>query len=120
MFKIGINYSSQPDPNFRLRHCVEDAYSMAKFLCGTTVLSINVIISLIVPLVGLGFAHHNVHVMTDGVDETPWDLPTKENIVSHSCQMSLLPSRFLQLRAMSALVLDAQPYWHDSFFFYCM
>ncbi|KAF8476389.1 caspase domain-containing protein, partial [Russula ochroleuca] len=82
---IGINYSSQPDPNFRLRHCVEDAYSMAKFLC-----------------VGLGFAHHNVHVMTDGVDETPWDLPTKENI----------------LRAMSALVLDAQPYWHDSFFFY--
>ena len=56
--------------------------------------SINVIISFIVPLVNLGFARDNIYVMTD---ETPWDLPTKENIVSHSCQMSLLPSHFLSV-----------------------
>jgi len=44
-------------------------------------------ISLIVPLVNLGFAPDDVHVITD---ENPWNLPTKENIVSLSCEMSSL------------------------------
>ena len=47
--------------------------------------SVDVIISLIVPLANLGFARGDIHIMTDGIDNnsSPWDLPTKENIVSH-------------------------------------
>ena len=36
--KIGINYASHPNSRFRLKHCVEDAYCMANFLCGTAML----------------------------------------------------------------------------------
>ena len=44
--------------------------------------------------------------MTDEA-ETPWDLPTKENIVRRLSEMSLLPLYFVQLRAMGELVRDA-------------
>ena len=50
-------------------------------------------------------------------DEKPRDLPTKENIVSRRCEMSLLPFDFIQLDAMRTLVYDAQP--HDSLVFFC-
>ena len=40
-----------------------------------------------VPLVTLGFAPDDVRVITD---ENPWNLPTKENIVSLLCEMSFL------------------------------
>jgi hypothetical protein len=76
---------------------------------------IDVIIFLIVPLANLGFARDDIRVMTD---ENPWDLPTKENIVSRLCEMSLLSLLdFVQLGGMRALVYDAQP--EDTFFFYC-
>jgi hypothetical protein len=73
-------------------------------------------ISLIVALANLGFAARTIRVMTDEA-EIPWDLPTKENIVRRLCEMSLLTSYSVQLRAMGELVRDARP--HDSFFFYC-
>jgi hypothetical protein len=66
------------------------------------------------PLDHLGFQHRDVRIMTD---TTPGDLPTKANIVSYPCEISYLPSQFVKLAAMSALVDDAQP--GDSFFFYC-
>jgi hypothetical protein len=55
---------------------------------------INAIISLIVSSAGLHFVDDNIHIMTDA---TSWDLPTKENIVSRLCRMSLLPSHFFFL-----------------------
>ncbi len=73
-------------------------------------------ISLIVALANLGFAARAIRVMTDEA-ETPWDLPTKENIVRRLSEMSLLPLYFVQLRAMGELVRDAE--LRDSFFFYC-
>jgi hypothetical protein len=73
-----------------------------------------VIISLIVPLDNLGFARHDVHLMTD---RDPRNLPTKNNIVRRPCEMPFLRLHFAQLGAMRALVADAQP--GDSFFFYC-
>ncbi|KAH9995798.1 caspase domain-containing protein [Russula vinacea] len=76
---IGTNYSRHAKPQFRLRHCVEDAERMADFLCDK-----------------LGFKLDDIRLMTD---KTPWDLPTKDNI----------------LGAMEALVDGAQP--GDSFFF---
>jgi hypothetical protein len=75
-----------------------------------------VTISLIVPLANLGFAPHDVHVMTDEAKNAR-DLPTEENIVRRPCEMSLLPLDFVQLREMRKLVDGAQP--GDSFFFYC-
>jgi hypothetical protein len=50
-------------------------------------------------------------------DETPWNLPTKENIVSQPYEVLRLPLYVIQLREMMTLVRDAQP--HDSFFLYC-
>lgn len=44
----------------------------------------------------IGFALHNVRVMTDEA-ETPWDLPNKENILRRPCGISLLPLDFVQL-----------------------
>jgi metacaspase-1 len=61
----------------------------------------------------LGFKHDDIRTITD---KNPWDLPTKENIVSYLCEISQLALHFVQLDAMRALVRDAQP--HDSFFFY--
>ncbi|KAI0292168.1 peptidase C14, caspase domain-containing protein [Russula brevipes] len=58
---IGINYASHQDPSFRLRCCIEDAYSMANFLCDH-----------------LGFERRDVRIMTD---TTPGDRPTKANIL---------------------------------------
>ncbi|KAH9987972.1 peptidase C14, caspase domain-containing protein [Russula vinacea] len=58
---IGINYSLHPDPRSHLKHCVEDAYNMAEFLCAN-----------------LDFVYDNIRIMTDA---TSWDLPTKENIL---------------------------------------
>ena len=49
--------------------------------------SINVRTPLIVPLANLGFEHDDVRVITD---ENPWDLPTTENIVRRSCEMSFV------------------------------
>ena len=72
-------------------------------------------ISLTVPLGNLGFARHNVRLMTD--EEDPWNLPTKDNIVRRPCEMSFLRLHFAQLGAMRALVDNAQP--GDSLFFYC-
>jgi hypothetical protein len=46
------------------------------------------IVSLIIPLAELSFAHEDVRVMTN---ETPFDHPTEENIVSCPCEVSLLP-----------------------------
>ena len=68
------------------------------------------------PLAKLGFAHHDVRLMTDEADN-PRDLPTKDNIVRRPSGMLFLPLHFVQLAAMRALVYDAQP--GDSFFFYC-
>ncbi len=76
--------------------------------------SIDVRTTLTVPLANLGFEHDDVRVMTD---ETPWDLPTAENIVRRPCEMSFLPSDFIQREAMAALVYDAQP--NDHLVFYC-
>jgi hypothetical protein len=55
---------------------------------------INAIISLIVSSADLHFVDDNIHIMTDA---TSWDLPTKGNIVSLPCRMSLLPSLFFFL-----------------------
>jgi len=52
---------------------------MANFLCGTTFPFVTVF-SLILPVGDLGFAHEDVRIMTD--KSSPWDLPTKHNIVS--------------------------------------
>ena len=68
------------------------------------------------PLAKLGYAHHDVVLMTDEAED-PRNLPTKNNIVRRPSGMSLLPLHFVQLNAMRALVYDAQP--GDSFFFYC-
>jgi len=66
---IGVNYASHQNPNFRLSRCIEDAHSMANFLCSH-----------------LGFEHRDVRIMTDSSDTTPRDRPTKANIVSHPCE----------------------------------
>jgi hypothetical protein len=76
--------------------------------------SIDEVIFLMVPLDKLGFKLDDIRLMTD---KTPWDLPTKDNIVSCPCEMSLLSLDFVQLGAMEVLVDGAQP--GDSFFFYC-
>ena len=68
------------------------------------------------PLAKLGFARHNIRLLTDDAGD-PRNLPTKDNIVRRPSGMSLLPLHFVQLAAMRALVYDAQP--GDSFFFYC-
>ncbi|KAI0296251.1 hypothetical protein BC826DRAFT_1006096 [Russula brevipes] len=57
---ININYASHSNPGFRLRYCIEDAHSMAGFLCNH-----------------LGFQHFDVRIMTD---TTPRDGPTEANI----------------------------------------
>ncbi|KAI0293765.1 peptidase C14, caspase domain-containing protein, partial [Russula brevipes] len=59
---IGINYASHQNPRFRLRYCIEDAHSMANFLCDH-----------------LGFQPRDVRIMTD---RTPGDRPTKDNILA--------------------------------------
>ena len=69
---------------------------------------------LIFSLVSLGFEHDDVRVITD---ENPWDLPTAENIVRRPCEMSFVVLNFVQMRAMAALVYDAQP--NDSLVLYC-
>jgi hypothetical protein len=69
---------------------------------------------LILPPDSLNFEHENVRIITD---QNPQDFPTRENIVSHSYEMSQMCLHFVQLGAMRALVHDAQP--HDSLFFYC-
>ena len=78
--------------------------------------SIDVIMSLTIPLDQYGYKRDDIRLMTD---DTPWDLPTKENIVSRSCEMSLLSLflYFVQLEAMGTLVHDARP--GDSFVYYC-
>jgi hypothetical protein len=48
--------------------------------------------SLIVPLANLGFAYDDVRIITD---LSPWDPPTKENIVSRLYKMSLLVLDFI-------------------------
>ena len=63
-------------------HAVDDAYGMANFLCGTTFIQHNAVFSLISLLDYMGFAHDDIRIMTD---ESPWNLPTKENIVSPAC-----------------------------------
>jgi len=88
---------------------------MANLLCGTTILFVSSTLSLTHLLANLGFAHNDIHIMTDS--NRPWNAPTKGNIVSTPCKMLLLPSLFIQLREMRALVQDAQP--HDSLFLYC-
>jgi len=88
---------------------------MANLLCGTTILYATSKLSLTHLLANLGFAHNDVHIMTD--KNHPGNTPTKENIVSTPRMMSLLPLLFIQLRGMRALVQDAQP--NDSLFFYC-
>lgn len=89
---------------------------MAKFLCGTTVLYATSKLSYTRSLANLGFKHNDIRLMIDG--DSPWNLPTKENIVSSTpCKILLLPLLFIQLREMRALVHDARP--HDSLFFYC-
>jgi len=55
---------------------------MANFLCGTIFTQLNVVFPLIFLLANLGFAHDDIRIMTD---ESPWNLPTKENIVSPAC-----------------------------------
>jgi metacaspase-1 len=60
--KIGIDYTSHPDPDLRLEWCAEDAFTMANFLCDN-----------------LGFKHDDVRIITD---KNPWDSPTKENILA--------------------------------------
>ena len=50
-------------------------------------------------------------------DENPWDLPTAENIVRRPCKVSSVLLNFVQMRAMAALVYDAQP--NDSLVLYC-
>ncbi|KAH9959639.1 caspase domain-containing protein [Russula dissimulans] len=57
---IGINYTHS-NPDLQLRHAVEDAYSIANFLCEN-----------------LGFAQDDVRLMTD---DRPWDQPDKESIM---------------------------------------
>jgi hypothetical protein len=76
--------------------------------------SINVRTPLIVPLANLGFRHDDVRVITG---ETPWDLPTAENIVRRPFEMSFVVLNFAQRRGMAALVYDAQP--NDSLVLYC-
>ena len=78
---------------------------------------IDEILSLIVLLANLGFAPSDIRLMTDENSTPSWNLPNKENIVSHSCELSLLRLKFVQLGAMKELVYDAQP--QDSFFVYC-
>ena len=53
---------------------------MANFLCGTTILYATSKLSLTHPPANLGFAPHDIRIMTD--ESSPWDLPTKDNIVS--------------------------------------
>jgi hypothetical protein len=71
-------------------------------------------IFLIIPLDKFDFKHDDIRLMTDN---SPRDLPTKDNIVSCPYEMSLLSLDFIQLGAMRTLVDGAQP--GDSFFFYC-
>lgn len=81
--------------------------------------SIDVITPLIVPLTNLGFARHDVCLMTDEVDNL-LNLPAKDDTVRRPSGMSLdslLPQHFVQLVAIRALLYGAQP--GDSFFFYC-
>jgi len=105
-----------PDPKFRLRRSVEDAYCIAGFLHGTILCSTQLcVLFLIHPLANLGFAHEDIRIVTD--EGHPWNPPTKENIVSPPYEMSLLHLHFIQLREMRSLVRNALP--HDSFVFYC-
>jgi hypothetical protein len=59
---------------------------MANFLRGTILF--NIILSeislIVLPKDELGFARDDVSIMTD---ETPWNLPTKDNIVSPPCEI---------------------------------
>jgi hypothetical protein len=51
---------------------------------------IDVILSLIVPLADLDFAASDIRLMTDETRTPSCNYPTKVNIVSHPCFMSLL------------------------------
>ena len=88
---------------------------MANALRGTTILYATSKLSLTPPLDIYGYSLNDICITTDESD--PWNLPTKENIVSNLCKKLLLPLLFIQLREMNALVHDAQP--HDSFLIYC-
>ncbi len=59
------------------------------FACST-----DEIISLIIPLADLRFAANDIRLMTDEIVTPPRNRPTKENIVSHPCETSLLPLKF--------------------------
>jgi len=58
---IGINYTHHPNPGLRLKNAVDDAYTIANFLCEN-----------------LGFASNDVRLMTD---DHPWGRPDKESIM---------------------------------------
>jgi hypothetical protein len=51
-----------------------------------------VTLSLIGPLANLRFAASDIRLMTDETRTPSWNHPTKDNIVSHPCEMSLLRS----------------------------
>lgn len=83
------------NPEFRLRQGVEDAYSMANFLRGTTFRFRNTVFPLILPIENMGFAREDVRIMAD--ESSPWDSPTKDNIVSpcvnvRCCSYPYIPS----------------------------
>lgn len=59
---IGINYSTHPNPDLKLKWSVRDAYAIAHFLCGH-----------------LGFQQNNVLILTDDQLERE-NLPTEANI----------------------------------------
>jgi len=85
--KIGINYIHHENSGLRLGHSVNDAYIIASFLCGTTLLVLSdMIFSLMIShLENLGFAPTEIRLMTD---DHPWDRPDKESIVSHPRETS--------------------------------
>ena len=59
---------------------VEDAYAMANFLRGTAFPFRNIVSPLILPVENMGFEKEDVRVMAD--ESSPFDSPTKDNIVS--------------------------------------